>query len=150
MTTFLDAMKKRASATAAARGDPNENQLRRVLDAVSAECEHLVDNLETMVEANASGESRHDPIGFINHRFKYPSGFPVSLAWPVVDFNFRFPLDAIKSAPGFVKLAAKCQRLGLQLELLEEESETLRIVPMVCISGWEPWPSNPLRGAQRG
>ena len=136
MTSFLDDMKKRAKTTASELGDPEENQRRRTLDTVSAQCQAIARDLETEIGKNATGKNWGHPIGRITHRLSGTSGFPISLVWPF-DYNSGFKLNDVKSTPGFVALTEKCALFGVKLELTEQKNPP-SINPVICISGWEP------------
>ena len=135
MTSFLDDMKKRAKTTACERGDPKENQRRRILDSLSAQCAAIARTLETEIEKNATGKS-WGAIGRITHYMRDTSGSPISRRWPF-DYDRGFKLDDVRTTPGFVALMEKCESLGVKLELTEQ-THPPTTNPVLCIFGWGP------------
>ena len=134
MTSFLDDMKKRAIATAAQRRDSEEHRIRRTLDTISAQCSILAGNLEAEIEKNAAGKT-WEPIGRITHYLKQTAGnriFRISLC----SYHEGFKLADVRNTPGFLELTAKCESLGVNLELTEETFAS-NVYPVIRISGWE-------------
>lgn len=140
--SFLDKMKQIASETKTKQQTAEDERRERRLILINAQCERIIESLESDIEKDAHGEGswKGHVMGFIHYWLENENHPHLKLEkhWDRIS-----PSD-IEALPGFTKLKARCDALGITMDLKEvdEEDESLRrettvVSFIIDVGGWK-------------
>lgn len=134
--SFLNKMKRLASETEAKERTAKDDQRQRRLNLIDAQCERIIESLQSDIEKDAHGERSWDGhvMGFIDYCLQDENGSHLKLE----KYGDRINATDIEALPGFTKLKAYCEVLGVTMELHEGDAAgSLRVVMSIYIDGWK-------------
>lgn len=140
--SFLDKMKQIASETEAKQQTSQDERHKRRLNLIDAQFAHITESLQSDIEKDVRGEGswKGHVMGFIHYWLEDEnhSHLKAEKHWDHIS------LSDIEILPGFSKLRAHCDALGVALKLREvdDEDESFRrettvVSFIVDVSGWK-------------
>lgn len=140
--SFLDKMKQIASETEVKQQTAQDERRKRRMNLIDAQFARIVESLQSDIEKNVRGEGtwKGQVMGFIHYWLEDEnnSHLKVEKHWD------RISSSDIEILPGFVKLKAHCDTLGVTMKLKEVSDEdeslcrdTTVVSFIVDVGGWK-------------
>ena len=132
--SFLNKMKQISNETEEKEQKAKDEQHRRMLNLIDAQCERLIGSLQSDIEKDARGERYWDSrvMGSIEYYLQNEKGSHLKLE----KYAASIIVGDIKTLPAFAKLKAHCEALAVIMELGQRDVEHEHVI-YIRISGWK-------------
>ena len=117
---FIDKVKKIAAETRQAQRRANSNAKQAAINQIDARLTAIANELEAAIEKEAKEKGN----GVLTYELHHPDNCAEGVAFPQLPNRRRAIIveDDIRKSAAFIKLAAQCAKIGVQLDLVEQWS----------------------------
>ena len=117
---FIDKVKKLAAETRQAQRRANSNAKQAAINQIDARLTAIANELEAAIEKEAKEKGN----GVLTYELHHPDNCAEGVAFPQLPNRRRAIIveDDIRKSAAFIKLAAQCAKIGVQLDLVEQWS----------------------------